>query len=238
MVTRTPVRILLALAAAASVALALSVFGVIGADSAQAVRPGTPLPHTSLKVTKISPTEVSTGEGTAGPLFQWATGFGPLRPGAETRTHAPLKPGAESDPGVFCVSISNLGPFMKVPGGGVSTQETSSLECGPIGRKTGLVLTSPTRSGSLEQPEGQTETWQTFDLGVVVYLPSVEKVRLRFAGGGATVLSLRRMPAADRPKSWEPFRYVSFGVYGCVNEVEGLMGQKAVTRAYQTECGS
>lgn len=227
-------RVLLVLGALAVVAVVSSAPGIIGTGSAQTERPGTPLPYASWKAIRVSATAVSTGLITGGSPFRFRTGFGPPVWSTEIKGPRPPRLGAK---GSFCVWVSVLGPLIKVPGGGYSAQESGSTECGPINPKIGLVNLSPQPGGSLEQPEGEVETWPTFDVGSVAYPPSVDKVRLRFAGGGSTVLPLRRMPAADRPRTWEPFRYLSIGVYGCVNEVEGLSRGRAVARLHLVECG-
>jgi hypothetical protein len=226
---RTPVRILLVLVVLAVIAVASSAFGIIGTGSAQTERPGTPLPDVSWKVTEISATEVSTGRSTGGPPFVWGTGL------------SAIPRNGEAESGAFCVFVSGDGPLWKSPGGalfGGSGGESGGSECGPMNPKTGLVETDPIHGGSMKQPQlGTTETWQTFDVGIVAYPPSVDRVRLRFAGGGSTVLPLRRLPTAVRPSNWEPFRYASFGVYGCVGDVEGLTGRGVMARVHQSECG-
>jgi hypothetical protein len=232
LLARASVRILFVVVGLGVIAVALVALGVIRTGSAQAERPGTPLSGASWNVAKISSTEVSTGHRTGGPPFAWGTGFS-----VNSR-------GSGVEPGVFCAFVTSDGPLWKVPGGHALTggtggpdRESGGTKCGSIDSKTGLIRTLLTRGGSVKQPFLKTtETWPTFDLGVAAYPLSVHSVRLHFAGGGSSVLPLRRMPAAVRPKSWEPFRYVSFGVDGCVDTVEGISKGVTVARVQEPEC--
>lgn len=226
---RSPVRILLVLAMIAVLGLTLVALGVVGVGSAQAERSGAPLPGARWKVAKISGTEVSTGQSEPWQFreFVWRTGF------AAPRGRERVAPSA------FCVFVGVEGPFVRTPGGGGGgAPDNVKSECGPIRPGAGLVKTVPTQEGSLKQPYlgNVTYTWPSFDVGVVAYPMSVDKVRLRFAGGGSIILPLKGMPASVRPSKWEPFKYASFGVYGCVEEVEGLSAQRVVARAPQSEC--
>lgn len=220
------VRMLTILAVAAVAALGSQASSVFGQGAAQPIRPGIPLPGARWEASRLSGSQIETGHNiTEGP-FKWATSIGTQ----------PTQKAAE--PTRFCVFSNIVGPIERDPGGTSNGPETGGQNCGLLNPKTGLVENSFIPAGSLKQFTLETtESWMGFDIGSALYPPSVEKVRLRFAGGASTVLPLRRLPASVQPPKWEPFRYVSFAVYGCVNQFEGLSKGKVVARVNKDACG-
>lgn len=223
---RKRVRILCALAALTLTALGVGIVGIPGIGSAETQRPGTPLPEAveSIRPSKSKDSVQTIHSHGRGP-FLWSAGFTTARPSGSAQ------------PGALCAFAEAIGPLERYKGGAGSGGGTGGRRCGPMNPRKGLAETVFIKSGSIKQVElGTTESWQAFDIGVVAFPPFVKKARLSFAGGGSLMLSLRRLPKSLRPESWEPFRYVSFGVYGCVSELEGMSKGKVVARVHESEC--
>jgi hypothetical protein len=86
----------------------------------------------------------------------------------------------------------------------------------------GTIIAVPTQGGSLDLPNGEAESWSSFDVGVAAYQPSVAHVRLVFSDGVSKILRTRKGPSWLRFEHNQRFRYVLFAFNGCVSKVEGL----------------
>lgn len=190
--------------------------------SSQGGDAGRRLPVGGGHVTKVSPTEVRVAFATAMP-WQW-------------NMWIVKRPSLTSTDRV-CLMVDLLGPLGPVRNGlVVQGPEVAHKGCGPIDPSRGVVVASPNGGGSVEFPSGITESWKAFDIGIAVYQPSVDRVRLVFSGGGSEVLRTRALPNAVAFKNAEPFRYVVFAGRGCVSEVEGLEKGRAVAHVGPRDC--
>lgn len=172
-------------------------------------------------VQKASPKELRLGFGGTR-LFQWSM-------------WAADRSGPYSGIPV-CFSVGLVGPLAQLVNGKSGGPETGDHKCGPIKAKRGAIVTVPVGAGSITPPHGKTESWQSFDVGMAAYRPSVDQVRLVFSDGESEVLKARAVPSRAAFKGAEPFHYAVFAVHGCVSEVQGLVRGKVVARVGDPEC--
>lgn len=137
-----------------------------------------------------------------------------------------------------CFLVDLLGPLAVLPNGSAMGPETGGKRCGPIKSSRGAVVTMPTKEGSQTLPTGETESWQSFDVGIAAYPTSVSQVRLVFSDGGSEVLRARAVPGRVRFRNAESFHYAVFAVNGCISEVQGLAKGRVVARFGEQECDS
>jgi hypothetical protein len=116
--------------------------------------------------------------------------------------------------------------------------ETGGTGCGPIKSGRGVVVTMPNQGGSVIPPSGKAESWQSFDVGLAAYPPSVGQVRLVFSDGASEVLRAHSIPSNVAFKDVELFHYAAFAVHGCISKVEGLARGKVVARSNKACSGS
>jgi len=108
--------------------------------------------------------------------------------------------------------------------------------CGPIKITRPIKAVLPEKAGSITQPSGETESWQSFDVGVVAFAPTVGQVRLSFSDGTSEVLKTRAVPGSFAFKEAEPFRYALFAVHGCVSKVQGLAKGRVIVSIDERGC--
>ena len=166
------------------------------------------LPVNEGRVKRTLPMVLMLGEGKL-PAWHW-------------RVAAAERTGAWGGGKRECFSVHMAGPLVHVAGGSMSGNGSVGKKCGPVARKGGVAVSLPTKGGELSLPMGQSEAWQSFDVGVGAYPPSVGRVRLIFAGGHVETMRARSVPKRLAFKKGEPFHYVVFAVYGCVRELQGL----------------
>lgn len=104
-------------------------------------------------------------------------------------------------------------------------------KCGPITPNRGTVVTRPVKAGSQTLPSGETESWESFDIGIAAYPPSVGQVRLMFSDGASEVVKAGAVPGRLAFKDAEPFHYALFAFDGCISGVQGLTKGRVVARA-------
>lgn len=180
------------------------------------------LPVGGDRVTKVSPKELRLGFARVMP-WQW-TILAEERPSMSSRDRV-------------CFSVDLYGPLVPVPGHGVMGPGGSAARgCGPIDPSRGVLVAQSERGGSVEPPKGKIESWQSFDVGIAAYPPSVGKVRLVFSDGASEILKTRAVPKDVAFRNTESFRYAIFAVHGCVSEAEGFVKSRVVARVGPRAC--
>ena len=164
-------------------------------------------------VRKVSPKQLRLGFGEVR-LFRWSMW-------AEGRPWIPSQKRV-------CFSVALEGPLFHLPNGATMGTEVSGQNCGPVDGGKGTVVTLPIGASSITLPDGTTESWESFDLGVAAFPRPVGQVRLVFSDGAIEVLKSRVIPRHLMLDGVEPFSYALFAMQGCVSQVQGLLRGKVV----------
>jgi hypothetical protein len=127
-----------------------------------------------------------------------------------------------------CFSVNLFGPLAHLASGVAMGPEVGGRGCGPIKFRQGAIVAMPIPGGSVTEPSGETESWQSFDVGVAAYRPNVDHVRLIFSDGIPEMLNARVVPSRVAFAGTEPFQYVVFAFNGCVERMEGFAKGKVV----------
>lgn len=136
-----------------------------------------------------------------------------------------------------CVDTVLAGPIYHFPNGASGDPgEGNRHMCGPITTTRPIKAVLLEKAGSITQPSGKIESWQSFDVGVVAYPPSISQARLIFSDGSSEVMKTRVVPSRFAFKDAEPFRYVMFAVSGCVSKVQGLAKGRVIVSTDERGC--
>lgn len=136
-----------------------------------------------------------------------------------------------------CVDTVLAGPIYHFPNGSSGDPgEGNRYMCGPIKTTRSIKAVLPEKASSITQPSGETESWQSFDVGVVAYPPSIGQVRLSFSDGTSEVIKARAVPSRLAFKGAEPFHYALFAVHGCVSKVQGLARGRVMVSTDERGC--
>jgi hypothetical protein len=136
-----------------------------------------------------------------------------------------------------CVDTVLAGPIYHFPNGASGDPgEGNRHMCGPITTTRPIKAVLLEKAGSITQPSGKIESWQSFDVGVVAYPPSISQARLIFSDGSSEVMKTRVVPSRFAFKDAEPFRYVMFAVSGCVSKAQGLAKGRVIVSTDERGC--